>query len=762
MEYEKEPVKPSFHIDPKAPQDVTLHLEMDVTEDIEEEFEEFSKLRRIGHFNAAKRYFEEHLESCIDNAYVLDQYGQFLWEISDVHTLTKLAREYPTGDLDNVASANWFLVCERAHQFDGDIGPQRNRDKRPNLRRLLRSWPNLDSTELQCLINDLRVVKATAGETEHSAAEYGELYAYLQHEDRIWDFRDLCYGLLALKSVEGTIHFLFSKHLSSLNDSAAGVIQIIQQHWEGSDEVTYLALLDIFTAFTMEALDAANSQYEKSLDDSEKLHSAKTYLKTARHYANQVLRQNPLNLRSRPYLQWVFVKILVEKSTDTARYGQVALLKYLGQLRGSTQMGAEVFRGLLPFRDTVNYLPNQDEAPDWQPDSSITFSHKQETAIKMVARHARELGDVMLEAACLQQLLYSSPNPEVHLVDLCNLWRSVGNRSGLTRAHLYRYILKRSPDASNALRSDLLELGDIAGNKHLQIARFMILRALSTRSFEKTVYLNRAQDLDDELHRDLYDRGASPQPLDIETIRKSPRPQNSGNVRGQYIYLYKYNLLIKELVNLLLLLKEGKTFNYTITPYYNNKGYYNYYKTLRRVLINNKNTIYRAILPFYLKAKLYSLRASLDKVLIGCLKVIYILQPVRLLLIILLLPLIVTLLLQLVRLLLITTFTKSLYNYIKFLNIKKGLKLEEGTREYIIIKGYLYNREVLIYKAKTYYYLKRLKDLIIKRYSIIVSNNKVISNNNKLILLKIIIVTKQLKRYIILAKKGISIIIIED
>ncbi|KAK2049292.1 hypothetical protein LZ31DRAFT_591010 [Colletotrichum somersetense] len=385
MESEKEPQtsKPSFHIDPKAPQDVTLHLEMDVTEDIEEELEEFSKLRRIGHFNAAKRYFEEYLESYIDNAYVLDQYGQFLGEISDVHTLTKLAREYPTGDLDKVTSANWFLVCERARQFDGDIGPQRNRDKRPNLRRLLRSWPNLDSTELQCLINDLRVVKARAGETEHSAAEYGELYAYLQHEDRIWDFRDLCYGLLALKALKKTIHCLFNKHLSSLNENAAGVTQIIQQHWGGSDEVTNLALLDILTAFTMGALDAANYQYENSLDDSEELHSAKTYLKTARHYANQVLRQNPLNLRSRPYLQWVLAKTLVEKSTDTARYGQVALSKYLGNLRGETQFGTGAFGGLLPFQDTVYYMPVQDEAPDWQPDSSITFSHKQETAIQM-------------------------------------------------------------------------------------------------------------------------------------------------------------------------------------------------------------------------------------------------------------------------------------------------------------------------------------------------------------------------------------------
>ncbi|KAF5518721.1 hypothetical protein CGCA056_v009539 [Colletotrichum aenigma] len=100
------------HVNPKTRRDVTLHVDMDVNEDLEEELEEFSKLRRIGHFEAAKRYFEDHLESFIDNSYVLDQYSQFLLEISDVHALTKLAREYPPKDVEQAASANWVLVFQ--------------------------------------------------------------------------------------------------------------------------------------------------------------------------------------------------------------------------------------------------------------------------------------------------------------------------------------------------------------------------------------------------------------------------------------------------------------------------------------------------------------------------------------------------------------------------------------------------------------------------------------------------------------------------
>ncbi|EQB55938.1 hypothetical protein CGLO_04079 [Colletotrichum gloeosporioides Cg-14] len=271
---------------------------MDMTEDVEEELEEFSRLRRIGHFKAARRYFEEHLESCIDNAYVLDQYSQFLLEISDVHTLTKLAREYPAGD---------------------------------------------GQKALQCLTNNLRVVKTSleASTEEYTAEEYGQLYAHLQHEDRIWDFRDLCYGLLAVKSLEGTIHCLFNKYLTTDNENAEDVIQVVQHHWEiaAGDEVTSLALLDIFTLFTMWALDAASTYYDDdSADNSEELQTAKMYLKVAHHYATEVLRQNPLNLKSRPYLQWVIAKVLVERNTDAAAsWGQDALTRYLSNLRGEAQ-----------------------------------------------------------------------------------------------------------------------------------------------------------------------------------------------------------------------------------------------------------------------------------------------------------------------------------------------------------------------------------------------------------------------------------------
>lgn len=386
---------------------------------------------------------------------------------------------------------------------------------------------------MQLLVNDMRVFRDGDAKDEFTDEEYGELYAHLQHEDRIWDFRDLFYGNMATAPIEKAIHCLFNKYLSPQNQNALEVVQIIQKHWSGSaeDEVTSLALLDIFTALSIWALDTANERYEDSVDDSEELQTAKIYLDTAHHYATEVLHQNPLNLKSRSYLQWVIAKVLVEKNTYPARCGETALTRYLYNLRGATLVSTGAFRGLLPFRDIVVYTPNHDEAPNWQPDASVTFSHVQEKAIQMVARNARELGDVLLEAACLQQLSYSFPNTEVYLVDLCNLWRSKGNRLGLLRAYLHRYILKRTTDARNDLRIDLLEFGDTQCRVSLQKARFMILRALSTRSYEKEAYLKRAQDLNNEPHRSTYNEWMPPLPRHIETIYSA---QNNGRQAGSH------------------------------------------------------------------------------------------------------------------------------------------------------------------------------------------------------------------------------------
>lgn len=75
------------------PQDITVHLKLPVIDDIEAELEEFSILRRLGNFKAARSYFKEKLGNYRKVPYVFVQYAQMLLDAGDFKTLSKLRPE---------------------------------------------------------------------------------------------------------------------------------------------------------------------------------------------------------------------------------------------------------------------------------------------------------------------------------------------------------------------------------------------------------------------------------------------------------------------------------------------------------------------------------------------------------------------------------------------------------------------------------------------------------------------------------------------
>ncbi|KAI1743496.1 hypothetical protein F4680DRAFT_444779 [Xylaria scruposa] len=70
--------------------DLTVHLKMDVHEDLVDILEEFHCLQRLGDFSSARRYFEDNLRDHIDDPYVLVQYGEMLLEQGDYSGVLKL------------------------------------------------------------------------------------------------------------------------------------------------------------------------------------------------------------------------------------------------------------------------------------------------------------------------------------------------------------------------------------------------------------------------------------------------------------------------------------------------------------------------------------------------------------------------------------------------------------------------------------------------------------------------------------------------
>ncbi|KAF3803724.1 hypothetical protein GCG54_00004903 [Colletotrichum gloeosporioides] len=302
------------HVNPNAPQDITFHLEIEATEDLEEDLESFSRLRRLGQFTAAMNHFRRCLLNSLDNTYVLVQYGQFLLESSDINGLSQLAEKFAAKQYNTHLAVDdeWFMILLRASILTCDPLPAllSRRDRSTVSRYLLQvSWPRLDSTEIQVLYN-------TQALSMSALDDFDSLSSYTQSQD---------------------------KHCS--------------------------------------------------------LSHASTYLKVAQHYAVEVRNRNPANLKSRPYLQWVLAKFRLQQSKKPAA-GHLALIEHLSKLPGDT-----VWRyGMFPFRDLTVYVPRADEAPDWKLESFV--SEEEHEATKMVHKVATELGDIQLQAACLQLMIY--------------------------------------------------------------------------------------------------------------------------------------------------------------------------------------------------------------------------------------------------------------------------------------------------------------------------------------------------------------------
>lgn len=62
----------------RGTKNVTVELELDIFPDVEDELEEFSRLRRLGRFTEANDFFQSKLTAQLENPYVKVQYAEML------------------------------------------------------------------------------------------------------------------------------------------------------------------------------------------------------------------------------------------------------------------------------------------------------------------------------------------------------------------------------------------------------------------------------------------------------------------------------------------------------------------------------------------------------------------------------------------------------------------------------------------------------------------------------------------------------------
>lgn len=101
--------------------DVTVHMELDVSKDLGDEWEILNRLSRTGNFSLGKEFFDSHLKAHVDDPAVFVQYPEMLLEQGDFKSLLLLDDkpifwEYGDKQLEESKSGihrlelNWKLI----------------------------------------------------------------------------------------------------------------------------------------------------------------------------------------------------------------------------------------------------------------------------------------------------------------------------------------------------------------------------------------------------------------------------------------------------------------------------------------------------------------------------------------------------------------------------------------------------------------------------------------------------------------------------
>lgn len=101
--------------------DLTVHLTMDLEEDLEHHLDELNRLSRLGHFLSAKELFNENLQHHVDNPYVLVQYADLLLHQGDFKGVTLLKEDAMyKHEGEQLLRVNWELLQVLAKSYTLD------------------------------------------------------------------------------------------------------------------------------------------------------------------------------------------------------------------------------------------------------------------------------------------------------------------------------------------------------------------------------------------------------------------------------------------------------------------------------------------------------------------------------------------------------------------------------------------------------------------------------------------------------------------
>ncbi|KAI1198967.1 hypothetical protein F5X97DRAFT_139600 [Nemania serpens] len=420
--------------------DLTVHLTMDLEEDLEQHLDEMNRLSRLGHFLPAREFFNENLQHHIDNPYVIVQYADLLLHQGDFKGVTllkddaiyKREGEQPDSDELRTLRVNWELlqILAKSYTLDSLSGTPTVLEEAVNvLTEIVKDGPSdrpISSTEIGILA---LVIRLAGQPVLHSKwLRYASralatlpisllrLYQGLLRQGRIWDFHDFVVLMPTIEDIKALTHDIFGKDLiPSLQTMVSDWLDSVH----GYDASTTLGLLSILTHILLEPVEAS----EKECID---------VLKLCLPLAISVAENDPSNLKSRPYL-----RLLLAKS----RFAETASRQAVDSLQSHLQSSQGVFYqqdiALLPI-----YVPSGNETPQWTP---VDQPSELRDPVRLVLRSAIELGDFETEVLARRELIRLSASPRDEFDMLCTLQLSrQGDLNGYGLSLASKYLVSNT------------------------------------------------------------------------------------------------------------------------------------------------------------------------------------------------------------------------------------------------------------------------------------------------------------------------------
>ncbi|KAH6885311.1 hypothetical protein B0T10DRAFT_576960 [Thelonectria olida] len=443
--------------DPNHPRDVTVHLELPISDDFGDELEEFSRLKRLGNFRAAIGYFEENLEDYQTHPYIFVQYAETLLEMGDYKSFGLLKPN---------------LVFKRSSSRDGQ-GFRGQHDgaksdaKSKELRLLRLNWDLLEATctihrqgtihqaiglanealrtvnfELEIGSTEIQIFKLAVrilGEarlwnvgpplSKSKLPMLQEAYETLLKQDRIWDFRDFFTAIFPW--------FDFESIMTGFYGTPGHSRRFIEDWINDEDELdgsTNLALLDMVVLILM--LSFSQKDGVKTRED---------WFNDGQHLANSLKHNHPAYMKSRTFARWMAFQAAFS-SLEEGKVFRDAVETNFDGLPGVTYYWGQGIQ--IPV-----YVPAAAENPGWDvPETSPESTEP----ILLTLKLAEQLQDYETEALCLELLIVASQDPASYFDKLCHLRNDLqADRFSFQWTCLSKYLVCKDEDSRRQLLNDL-------------------------------------------------------------------------------------------------------------------------------------------------------------------------------------------------------------------------------------------------------------------------------------------------------------------